>query len=148
MSVMLYALIIPLIMKKYKDFLKIPEDGSNLEFRTSSDTIIARKYERVVIGQRGPYVEFTSNQILCNKLFIPKSQLFRLSDPKIYYIEFRTNDDSNVKVYYQMRTVAYAYYKIGYFYVSPSDLYTNSIRCLTSLEDLCKASEEFFDFKF
>jgi hypothetical protein len=148
MSVMLYALIIPLIMKKYKDFLKIPEDGSNLEFRTSSDTIIARKYERVVIGQRGPYVEFTSNQILCNKLFIPKSQLFRLSDPKIYYIEFRTNDDSNVKVYYQMRTVAYADYKIGYFYVSPSDLYTNSIRCLTSLEDLCKASEEFFDFKF
>jgi hypothetical protein len=135
-------------MKKYKDFLKIPEDGSNLEFRTSSDTIIARKYERVVIGQRGPYVEFTSNQILCNKLFIPKSQLFRLSDPKIYYIEFRTNDDSNVKVYYQMRTVAYADYKIGYFYVSPSDLYTNSIRCLTSLEDLCKASEEFFDFKF
>jgi hypothetical protein len=145
---MLYALIIPLIMKKYKDFLKIPEDGCSLEFRTNSDTIIAHKYERVVIGQRGPYIEFTPNQILCDKLFIPKSQLFRLSDPKIYYIEFRTNDDSNVKVYYQMRTVAYADYKIGYFYVSPSDLYTNSIRCLTSLEDLCKASEEFFDFKF
>lgn len=135
-------------MKKYKDLLKMPEDGCSLELKTSFDTVIARKYERVVIGQRGPYVEFTPNQILCDKLFIPKNQLYRLSDPKIYYIEFRTNDESNVKVYYQMRTVAYADYKIGYFYISPSDLYTSGIRCLSSEEDLYKASEEFFEFKF
>ena len=126
----------------------MPEDGCSLELKTSFDTVIARKYERVVIGQRGPYVEFTPNQILCDKLFIPKNQLYRLSDPKIYYIEFRTNDESNVKVYYQMRTVAYADYKIGYFYISPSDLYTSGIRCLSSEEDLYKASEEFFEFKF
>jgi len=135
-------------MKKYKDLLKMPEDGCSLELKTSFDTVIARKYERVVIGQRGPYVEFSPNQILCDKLFIPKNQLYRLSDPKIYYIEFRTNDESNVKVYYQMRTVAYADYKIGYFYISPSDLYISGIRCLSSEEDLYKASEEFFEFKF
>ena len=135
-------------MKKYKDLLKISEEGSTLELKTSYDTIIARKYERVVIGQRGPYVEFTPNQILCDKLFVPRNQLYRLSDPKIYYIEFRTNDSSNVKVYYQMRTVAYADYKIGCFYVSPNDLYVNGIKCLSSVEDLCKASEEFFDFTF
>lgn len=135
-------------MNKYKDLLKIPENGTSLELKTSFDTVIARKYERVVIGQRGPYVEFTTNQILCDKLFIPKNQLYRLSDPKIYYIEFRTNDDSNVKVYYQMRTVAYADYKIGYFYISPADLYVNGIKCLSSQEDLTKTSEEFFDFSF
>lgn len=135
-------------MNKYKDLLKIPENGTSLELKTSFDTVIARKYERVVIGQRGPYIEFTTNQILCDKLFIPKNQLYRLSDPKIYYIEFRTNDDSNVKVYYQMRTVAYADYKIGYFYISPADLYVNGIKCLSSQEDLIKASEEFFDFSF
>ena len=135
-------------MNKYKDLLKIPENGTSLELKTSFDTVIARKYERVVIGQRGPYIEFTTNQILCDKLFIPKNQLYRLSDPKLYYIEFRTNDDSNVKVYYQMRTVAYADYKIGYFYISPADLYVNGIKCLSSQEDLIKASEEFFDFSF
>lgn len=135
-------------MNKYKDLLKIPENGTSLELKTSFDTVIACKYERVVIGQRGPYIEFTTNQILCDKLFIPKNQLYRLSDPKIYYIEFRTNDDSNVKVYYQMRTVAYADYKIGYFYISPADLYVNGIKCLSSQEDLIKASEEFFDFSF
>ena len=110
--------------------------------------LFARKYERIVIGQRGPYIEFTTNQILCDKLFIPKNQLYRLSDPKVYYIEFRTNDSSNVKVYYQMRTAAYADYKIGSFYISPDDLYVNGIKCLTSVDDLCKASEEFFDFTF
>ena len=135
-------------MKKFKELLMIPLEGSNLELKTNFNTTIANKYERVVIGQRGPYVEFTSNQILCDKLFIPKNQLYRLSDPKIYYIEFRTNDSSNVKVYYQMRTVAYADYKIGYFYISPEDLYVNGIKCLSSVEDLCKASEEFFDFTF
>jgi hypothetical protein len=135
-------------MKKYRDLLNIPEEGCSLELKTGCDTVVARKYERIVIGQRGPYVEFTTNQILCDKLFIPKNQLYRLSDPKVYYIEFRTNDSSNVKVYYQMRTVAYADYKIGSFYISPDDLYVNAIKCLTSVDDLCKASEEFFDFTF
>ena len=134
-------------MKKFKELLMIPLEGSNLELKTNFNTTIANKYERVVIGQRGPYVEFTSNQILCDKLFIPKNQLYRLSDPKVYYIEFRINDDSNIKVYYQMRTVAYADYKIGYFYISPESLYVDGIKCLTSEDDLCKASEEFFDFK-
>ena len=87
-------------MKKYSELLTIPEESSLLELKTSDDTVIARKYERVVIGQRGPYVEFTTNQILCDKLFIPKNQLYRLSDPKVYYIEFRTTD-FDAKVYYQ-----------------------------------------------
>ncbi len=135
-------------MKKYRDLLNIPEEGCSLELKTGCDTVVARKYERIVIGQRGPYVEFTTNQILCDKLFIPKNQLYRLSDPKVYYIEFRTNDSSNVKVYYQMRTVAYADYKIGFFYISPDNLYVDGIKCLTVIDDLYKASEEFFDFTF
>ena len=64
-------------MKKYSELLTIPEEGSSLELKTSYDTVIARKYERVVIGQRGPYVEFTPTQMLCDKLFIPKNQLYR-----------------------------------------------------------------------
>jgi len=133
-------------MKKYSELLTIPEESSLLELKTSDDTVIARKYERVVIGQRGPYVEFTPNQMLCDKLFIPKNQLYRLSDPKVYYIEFRTNDSSNVKVYYQMRTVAYADYKIGYFYVSPGDLYSDGIKCLTEKHHSNENVGLFFEF--
>lgn len=133
-------------MKKYSELLTIPEEGSLLELKTSYDTVIARKYERVVIGQRGPYVEFTPTQMLCDKLFIPKNQLYRLSDPKVYYIEFRTNDSSNVKVYYQMRTVAYADYKIGYFYVSPSDLYSDGIKCLSQKDKSNENVGLFFEF--
>ncbi len=50
-------------MKKYKDLLNMTEEGCSLDLKTSCDTVVARKYERVVIGQRGPYVEFTPNQI-------------------------------------------------------------------------------------
>lgn len=133
-------------MKKYEGLLNIPKEGSSLELKTSYDTVIARKYERVVIGQRGPYVEFTPNQIISDKLFIPKNQLYRLSDPKIYYIEFRTNDSSNVKVYYQMRTVAYADYKIGCFYISPYDLYNDGIKCIYDKNQVNENIELFFEF--
>jgi len=79
-------------------------------------------------------------------LFIPKNQLYRLSDPKVYYIEFRTNDDSNVKVYYQMRTVAYADYKIGSFYISPSELFANNMRCLSERNQSNENVGLFFEF--
>ena len=39
----------------------------------------------------------------------------------IYYTyQFNYTYDYETKVYYQMKTVKYADYKIGYFYVSPS----------------------------
>ena len=55
-------------MKKYRDLLNISEEGCSLELKTGCDTVIARKYERIVIGQRGPYVEFTTNHIISDLL--------------------------------------------------------------------------------
>lgn len=116
-------------MKKYIELLNIDIDGARIPLFTSFPNTIATSYQRVVIGQRGPYVEFSKNEILEKELYIPKSQLYRLSDPKVYYIEFRTID-KDVKVYYQMRSVAYADYRIGYFYISPNDLHTESGSCI------------------
>jgi hypothetical protein len=113
-------------MKKYEDLLKIPTTSGKIPLYTKDLTLIAKQYQRVVIGQRGPYVEFSKDEIQLNNLYIPKNQLYRLSDPKVYYIEFRTTGISSVKVYYQMRSVAYADYRIEYFYISPDDLYTIS----------------------
>jgi hypothetical protein len=133
-------------MKKYSEMLTIPIDGAKIPLFVNYPNLIAYGYQRVVIGQRGPYVEFTKNQILDTELYIPKSQLYRLSDPKVYYIEFRTIEN-NVKVYYQMRNVAYADYLINHFYISPFDLYKeDESPCIIDNEDYQKTAEEFFDF--
>jgi hypothetical protein len=135
-------------MKKYEDLLNIPIEGKRFGLYTKNSTLIADKYQRVVIGQRGPYVEFSKDDIHLNQLYIPKNQLYRLSDPKVYYIEFRTNDASNVKVYYQMRSVAYADYRIEYFYISPDDLYTISdigLSTCTKQKYVSEVPSEFFE---
>jgi hypothetical protein len=136
-------------MKKVIDLLKIPIDGAKIPLFTKypSYNSIADRYQRVVIGQRGPYVEFTKNQIIDSLLYIPRNQLYRLSDPKVFYIEFRTVEQ-NVKVYYQMRSVSYADYLINHFYISPADLFKeDGTCCLLSQLDVSKNSEEFFDFE-
>ena len=136
-------------MSKYKELLTIPiEDGSNIPlYLNAPHFVISKGYNRVVIGQRGPYVEFNKNQIIDSKLYIPNSQLYRLSDPKVYYIEFRTTD-CNAKVYYQMRSVAYADYKIGCFYIPPNDLYkVDGTPCIILPDDCTDTAKQFFDFE-
>ena len=133
-------------MKKYSEMLTIPIDGANIPLFVNYPNLIASGYQRVVIGQRGPYVEFTKNQIIDTELYIPKSQLYRLSDPKVYYIEFRSVE-KNIKVYYQMRSVAYADYLLNHFYISPFDLYKeDESPCIIQAENYQKTAEEFFDF--
>lgn len=85
-----------------------------------------RGFNRIVVGGRGPYVEFLPEQLNLRSIHVPSDQLYRFHDRRSYYIEFRTNDTSNVMVYYQLRTVAYADYKIGMFYISPYDLYLSN----------------------
>lgn len=134
-------------MKKISELLNLPIDGGKIPLFVNYPNLIAHGYQRVVIGQRGPYVEFTKNQIIDTKLYIPKSQLYRLSDPKVYYIEFRTVE-KNIKVYYQMRSVAYADYLINHFYISPYDLFKEDGECcISSHDEGIKHLEEFFDFE-
>jgi len=53
---------------------------------------------------------------------MPDEEKYRLEHPwkeRVFYVEWRTKDQSNVKVYDQKRTVEYADYKVGLFYISP-----------------------------
>ena len=92
---------------------------------TKSGILFAKEFVRVVHGGRGDYVEFIKDQILpqlCNKFS-------KLSDEELllqghYYEYLIPCNDSNTKVYRQLRTVKYADYKIGMYYVSP-DLFLN-----------------------
>jgi hypothetical protein len=101
-------------------------EREGVEFFTYSGTLIARGYTRVVFGGRGPYVEFSTEQIVQAALVVPELERWRFtsSNPHFYYWEYRSNDPSNVKVYLQRRLVDYADYRVGMWYISPFELHT------------------------
>jgi hypothetical protein len=118
----------------WRKLLLISESGSKdcLVSKTGSLDFysMADGYERIVIGQRGPYVELTEEQIVAckSRLFVPDKQQWRLSPSwinKIYYIEYR-HDPTQIMVYFQKKTVSYADYKVGMYYISPWDLVTET----------------------
>ena len=49
-------------------------------------------------------------------------------------MEWRSKDQNNVKVYEQSKTVDYADYKMGLFYVSPFELFVEGEPVITKLE--------------
>jgi hypothetical protein len=123
------------IREGYRQRLILPEfpsEGKPIRFLTSSETEVAQGYERVVIGDRGPYIEFSDNHIVWMSLHIPKDQSWRVAG-RCYYIEYRTDDKSNVKVYKQKAVVGYADYKVDMLYISPFDLVTEQYPMLIKL---------------
>lgn len=115
-------------MTDYKKRLKILLDGDDVtEFVTKSGTHIATGYIRIVIGKRGPYIEFSDGNINKNNIYIPEYAFYRVHNNSVYYLEYRTLDESYVKVYFQKKLVDYADYKVGFYYVSPFDLKTKDL---------------------
>lgn len=109
----------------YKERLLIPIDGMDFDditFLTPSGLEIAKGYERVVIGERGPYIEFHSDNIIKGSIRVPTDKMWKAHNPRVYYVEWRSRCKSFVKVYYQVKEVDYADYKIGRWYISPFDL--------------------------
>ena len=57
---------------------------------------------------------------------MPDEEKYRTEHPwkdKVFYVEWGTEDQSNLRVYEQSRVVDYADYKVGLFYISPFDLF-------------------------
>lgn len=114
--------------KPWKKRFRIPvnprSDGCHWEIPlfNRSGTQVARGYRRIVIGKRGPYVEFHFTDVMWNNFFVPDSEQHRLNSRVVFYEEWRTIDDSYVKLYLQKKTVAYADYKVHMMYISPFDL--------------------------
>jgi hypothetical protein len=126
--------------------LRIPITGNpETEFRTKSGLLVAKGYIRVVIGGRGPYIEFSESMIYKDSFFVPEEERWRHTNKVAYYDEYRSKDTSYVKLYHQKRTVAYADYKIGLYYISPSDLYTNMELCINTERKLGRS--KFFQTK-
>ena len=51
-----------------------------------------------------------------------------------FSVAWRTKDQSNVKVYEQKRTVDYADYKVGLYFISPFDLFVEAEPVITKVE--------------
>lgn len=115
----------------YKERLSIPVVGNDYtEFYDKDGQLVATGYTRIVIGERGPYVEFMDKHMFNNDLYyIPESEEWRLNSSAAYYWEFRTKG-SEIKIYAQRRTVDYADYKVGMWYMSPFELYDSSHKVL------------------
>jgi hypothetical protein len=104
------------------ELTEFPEEGVTYTFLSANHLVLARGYKRVVFGKRGPYVEFSREQIESTAFHIPESCKWRQHHNKCYYIENRSNCKSFVMLYQQLHTVAYADYKVGLFYISPEDV--------------------------
>lgn len=76
-------------------------------------------YERVVHGGKGKYVEFTKEQILVTLKSKFNSTLPAEIDEQPFYYYYLIPEERTEKVYWQIKTVKYADYKIGYYYISP-----------------------------
>lgn len=119
-------------MLEFYKSLVLPEfsDGAPMIFLSDSDLPIATGYERVVVGERGAYIEFWPDQIIKENIFIPEHARYRLTDAKCYYNEWQSKCDSKVFIYEQKKSVVYADYIIGMFYISPSLLKTKEFPIL------------------
>ena len=103
----------------------IPEFGNpDTKFYSANGNLLATGYKRVVVGERGAYIEFAAENMCMGNLQIPPDQKWRLGSDVAYYVEHRSQDEANVKVYEQRRTVGYADYKVGMFYIAPGDVVT------------------------
>ena len=117
-------------MNKWEKKLLINVDHGNdwMKFYSQSGLHLAIGYERVVIGKRGPYVEFSPQNIIWCQFRIPEHERFRVGNPVVYYTEWRSTDSTYVKLYHQQRTVKYADYRIGMCYISPFDLLRDELQ--------------------
>lgn len=117
--------------KYRKLFLEnIPEglliDGNISPIRTKLGTVIARSYSRIVIGDYGAFVEIPEADMIQDVLMVEPGQEYRMNDirysSRIKYWWFTCVDGSGIKIYFQVRTVLYADYKVNCFYVSVHDI--------------------------
>jgi hypothetical protein len=122
----------------YEERLLIPVDGnSSISFFGHGGNLLAIGYTRVVIGQRGPYIEFDPHMLNWNEWI----ECGELNKKHHYYLEYRSIAD-NIKAYKQKITVDYADYLIGKIYISPFDLLTIDGVIIKPLSECCSNAKE------
>lgn len=109
---------------------KLPQwcssDNRNISLITLSNTVIAKGFNRIVTGDYGSFVEIEKSQMVREAICCKKGEEYRFRNPNfadnVKYFWYTAKDESNVKIYFQQKGVAYADYLPGKFYISPHEL--------------------------
>lgn len=105
--------------------------GKNIPLYTHCGTKICSKYDRIVIGHYGAFIEIDLKDIIQENIKVKPGQEYRMNDPNyqygIKYFWMTATDNSNCKIYNQVGLVKYADYKCGKWYISPFEVMTNNI---------------------
>lgn len=103
-------------------------EPNNIRLYTAGETLLCNGYTRIVIGDYGAFVEISPEQIEKGNLIIKPGQEYRINDPKysgnVKYHWLTVDDGSDCKVYFQQKTVGYADYCPGMYYISPYEVFT------------------------
>lgn len=92
-------------------------------FLTKDGLLVAEGYNRIVSTDDGDeYYEFEDCHIKSDNIYIPVDAKWRLVHDQAFYMEYRSRCTQLVKFYHQLRTVNYADYRIGSWYVSVYDV--------------------------
>lgn len=102
-------------------------DGEpDIELYTLMGTRIAKGYTRIVVGDYGAFIEIPEELMDKTLLMVAPGQAYRINDKnfcdRVKYYWFTISDGSAIKIYLQKRTVVYADYRPGMFYVSPHEV--------------------------
>jgi len=96
---------------------------------------LATGYRRIVVGKRGPYIEFDDSNINHKSFFIPQREEWRFNSELAFYNEYRSKDDCYIKLYHQKKIVTYADYLIGKYYISPYDVFAHGKCSLIQIKE-------------
>lgn len=101
-------------------------DGDSAPLFTSEGLKICNRYNRIVIGDYGAFVEILPDDVLHENLKVKEGQEYRdfdLQYANVKYSWLTARDNSDIKIYFQKKPVDYADYVPGRYYISPFDCY-------------------------
>jgi hypothetical protein len=112
----------------------IPEylniNGDSVQLMDKYGTTICKKYDRIVIGDYGPYIEFSEEDIYPQNFRVKKGEEYRSSEryKNCKYLWLTTkNERQDVKIYLQKHKVSYADYIPGKYYVCIDQAFPKSV---------------------
>lgn len=100
--------------------------GKDISIRSIDGILISNKYDRIVIGHYGAFIEISNEDVVKNNIKAKEGQEYRYKDPnykdKVKYYWATTKDDTDCKLYFQRRPVKYADYIPNKWYISPYEV--------------------------
>lgn len=113
------------VRKVYENYCNELSLDPNKPLYTRGGIKVATGFERIVIGDYGAYIEYDKIHVPSHIEYTLKSgEEYRLLPEwkcKVKYIWY-TIQDTDIKIYWQLRGVTYADYKPYKYYISPFDV--------------------------